>query len=176
MLVFFLDSDSVEADIRNLPRDEKSHERGIAVSFLERLCAFAWDLHPLRNYGDDVQIEENWRQRRPQFVRVLAGLHQLSQLERGSTESLDEACCEMLKRIALGTKLYLPVEPHWGEKQRLPKTLEEALAGRSDAAKVLILHAVRKKEEERFAQLRELAHQQHVVTEEMQRLSSHRIM
>lgn len=175
VLAFFLECDPVWIQqgqlLRNLPRDAKCHECGIAVSFLTDLCTFAWNSFLLPNYGDGPAIEENLRQRRPQLVRVLAGLNNLSFLEEMSSEDLDDACCEELKRVALGEKLHLPTGPDWRETFRLPETLEEAVVGRSKAARVLLLHMIWQKELKRCEQLQELARTQRAAAEAIQKLS-----
>lgn len=175
VLAFFLECDPVWVQqgrlLRNLPQDKDSHEWGVAVSFLENLSIFAWNPFLLANYGDDLAIRESVRQRRPQLVRVLAGLGKLSLFEGKSPEDLDDACNEELKRVALGTRLYLPTGPDWRETFRLPETLEEAVVGGSEAARVLLLHAIWQKELKRCAQLQELARTQRSAAEAIQKLS-----
>ncbi|TSC72432.1 MAG: hypothetical protein G01um101438_516 [Parcubacteria group bacterium Gr01-1014_38] len=171
VLAFFLLHDTLEPQLRNLPRDDKSHEYGLTVSFLLSLCDFGWKLRTLREYGADIEVAENLRQRRPQFIRVLAGLKRLDLVTTKSME-LDEADCDMLRKIALGTELYLPTEPNWGEKHRLPKTLEEAVAGGSSAARLLLLHKIKLQEKARFAQLRKLAATQEDASLQIERLKT----
>lgn len=174
VLDFFLERDlesgPLKMRLRNLLQHEKSHEHEIAASFLEELCIFAGS-YPQPFRERDAEIEKNLRQRRPQFVRILVGLNKFALLRWESPEDLDDACYKMLKRLALGTELYLPTEPSWEKHLRLPNTLEEALTGGSGAAKILLLHGIRLKEHKRFAQLGKLASQQQAAARAIERLS-----
>ena len=171
VLAFFLLGNTFRPDIHNLPC-ERSHEYEIAVAFLEDLSMFAWDLHPLVNYGDDLPIAESFRQRRPQFVRVLAGLNKLSLLEKKPPADLDDACRDMLTQIAFSTNLWLPTSPTWQEHLRRPGTLEEAVVGGSAAAKLLLLTTMKCQEEKRFERLRKLTHQKNAAEQGLQKLGS----
>lgn len=130
VLTFFLERSPSEIEfgklLRNLPRDEKSYEYGIAISFLTDLCALTWGLLPLFHYADVRNIQDRLWQYRSQFVRVLAGMDKLSLLEREETD-LDDACCEMLRahfkiliqgRTLCGGETLIPQHDNsWQEKR-----------------------------------------------------------
>ena len=112
-----------------------------------------------------------FEQRRPQFIRVLAGMQTLGVIGKHLLK-LDDACCDMLKQIALSTKVYLPTPPKWEEHHRLPSTLEEAAAGGSGAAWTLLRRKTLVAENQRFERLQKLAATQEAAARESQKLQA----
>ncbi|TSC63737.1 MAG: hypothetical protein G01um1014106_409 [Parcubacteria group bacterium Gr01-1014_106] len=158
--------------ICNLPGNTDGHGFATVSSFLTELCLCGWRFPNLRKYiPEENLLMEELTKRRPQFIRVLAALQRFDLIAKEGLE-LDDACCEMLERIALGTEVYLPTEPTWEKKHRLPKTLDEAVVGGSAAARCLLLHRMKLHEQERFDELRELASQQRDAAEKMEKLTA----
>lgn len=177
VLTFFLPVDTFEPTLRNLPRERKGHDYETAAAFLRELSILAWKPGTLDDYGCNADQRKNFQERRPQFVRILAGLNELGcfMIRRNFIADreleLDERDCEMLGRIALGTEVHLPTEPDWTEKRRLPQTLEEAAVGGSRAAQLLLITRVADQQRKRFAKLRELASKRTRAEEEIRKLS-----
>lgn len=175
ILTLFLPIDTFEPTLRNLPRERKGHDCETAGTFLRKLSILAWKPDTLEDYGYDADQRKTFHERRPQFVRILAGLGELRLFSEGHRFvklELDEKDCEMLEKIALGTKLDLPTPPNWSSEHRLPETLEEAVAGGSRAAQLLLIERAAGRQKKRFAKLRELASRRERTEAEMQKLSA----
>lgn len=168
VLAFFLPQGTLEPKIRNLDPDAREHHQEVATKFLIDLCVFALNLPNVRH---EDPCREELQKRHPQFLRVLAGLHRLDLAPRKQCDA-DEQCLEMLKQIALATKLWLPSSPdYWQKKHRLPTTLDEAVYGGSHAAALYMELQVRSREHQRFSQMGRLTSEIEEARRELQQHS-----
>jgi hypothetical protein len=110
----------------------------IVRSFALTMCKFIFEFRYFGNYAgeEDKKIQAMFRSVRPQVIEILYQLGRLDLLLSNDWkyDDLDFPSLLTLKELAMGYKVELR-DCH--PSHRLPETLEEAVAGGSQAARVL---------------------------------------
>ncbi len=83
---------------------------------------------------------------------------------------LDKSCLQRLEELATSFDLYLPSNTSWMNERRIPRTIEEACLGDSQAAQVLLILRVKQAEKERFNKIRELNERRREAEEALKKL------
>jgi len=155
------------------PRDISVNNGEIAKQFVQEFCLFAWDCEKEIFYDQLSDETKNmFRQSRPSMIEILSGLGKLDLLFRDERyRTIDEECEKKLEYLALAFDFYLP-SPKDGKFHRKPETLEEACYARSQAAQVLILLRVMRKQDALFKKKHELKAQLRDAENQLQELAS----
>jgi len=135
--------------------ERTNHPYQIFESFLEEFSRLGWKVRRKLSRCDREKVEniESWLiEARPKFIEILAAMDNLCWLEG---RELDEDSLQELRELAMNEKYFLPpTQVNQGSgRLREPESLEEALLGGSVAAKILILHRIRQKEENKLRAL-----------------------
>lgn len=169
--------------LRNYRGDDEKPQMRTFGKFLADFAELAWEhgRYDFRGFCQD-EVVERLKDARPRLVDILAATHNLHWLLKKKT--LDRGTRQALKSLVFRYELYLPkADDVLGETHRVPKTLQEALYGGSQAAQVLLLYGLLRdqcrifatarrevartdREQERQARLRELAERRRQLNEQ----------
>ncbi len=154
------------------------HHMKTAIEFADELCFFVWDAVNYRENAFRPKLgRENIEMLRsflPQIIETLNNLGSIDfLLKKDRYEYVSEDHLTLLKELALKEELPFPsisVNSRYGTEFRKPKDIDEAVYGRSQAAKVLLLLRVLRKEKNRFEEIQEMETKLREATEELEKL------
>lgn len=152
-----------EKRLKNLTHGDSDKHSVLARTYLVNFIIWAWRL--LRHEADE-KLVERLASHRPAFVEVLDALGRLDVFTGPGRCGLDDASRAKLEELALGQEHYFPLE----QKERRPKTLEEAVYVGSLAAQLLLLHRVTRVEHVRLKEIRDLETEQRSADRRLQEL------
>lgn len=151
----------------------EDHHSAIAKEFIRGLCKFAWTCENSGLWGREgirEETKEILRKNRPNMIMLLCGLGRLDLLLDIEKYELDKSCLQRLEELATSFDLYLPSNTSWMNERRIPRTIEEACLGDSQAAQVLLILRVKQAEKERFNKIRELNERRREAEEALKKL------
>jgi len=132
------------------------HNVEVAEEFIRQFCLIAWECNEEEalRAGLSDSLKEIFRQARPSMIEILSGLGKLDLLLKDDRyRTIDKKCEAKLENLSLAFDRWLP-NLDGSNSHRKPKTIEEACFGKSQAAQVLILLRIMRKQDAHFKKLR----------------------